>query len=180
VTPSKTAARLALGAAVALAALLGTTGCSFIAPQATLIHYDPAEGVGTDLGKVAIRSAEAVANPETGAINVIFTAINATSDTATVSIAVGESGVDGQHTLTIPAGKTVIVGQDTSGIVVDKPTGATIGGLYQVTFQAGAADSTVLSVPVLTDEGRAFLTPFVPTPAPSAAPSESPSATPAP
>lgn len=161
VTPSKIAARLALGAAVAVAALVGTTGCSLIAPQATLIRYDPAEGVGADLGQVSIRSAEAVANPDSGAISVVFTAINPTSDTVTVNVSLGKSGADGKKSVSIRPGKSVQVGTD-SKIVVDDPTDAPVGSLYPVAFQAGDADSVQVGIPVLTDSGRPFLTPFVP------------------
>ncbi len=181
--PSKIATRLVLGAAVAVAALVGTTGCALIAPQATLIHYDPAEGVGTDLGQLAIRSAEAVANPDTGAISIVFTAINPTSDTITVNVSAGESGVDGASTVSVSAGKTVVVGADTAQLVIDKPTDGAIGSLYPVTFQAGTADSVQLGIPVMTDNGRPFLTPFVPQPTPSTTPAAgipTPSDTPTP
>jgi len=162
VTPSKIAARLALGAAVAVSALVGTTGCSLISPQATLIKYDPAEGVGANLGQVSIRSAEAVANPDTGAISIVFTAINPTSETVSVNVAVGKSGVDGEKTVSVDAGKSVVVGEDAREIVIDDPTDAEVGSLYPVTFQAADSDSVQLEVPVLTDSGRPFLTQFVP------------------
>jgi len=176
VTP-KLATRLALGAAVATAAVLATAGCSFIAPQATLIHYDPAEGVGGDAGTVAIRNAEAVANPDTGAITIVFTAINTSSDAATVSISAGPSGEDSQKTLSLAAGASAVVGDDTAMLTIDDPTDAPIGGLYPVTFQSGTADSLVLQVPVLTDEGRSFLSQFVPTAVPTETPTPTPTAT---
>ena len=174
----KLATRLALGAAVATAAVLATAGCAFIAPQATLIHYDPADGVGGDAGTVAIRNAEAVANPDTGAISIVFTAINTASDAATVTISAGPSGKDSAKTLSLPAGGTATIGDDTAMLVVEKPTDAAIGGLYPVTFQSGSADSLVLQVPVLTDEGRPFLSQFVPTPAPTPSDTPTPTATP--
>ncbi len=179
-TPSKTASRLVLGAAVAAAALLGTTGCSLIAPQATLIHYDPAEGVGTDLGSVAIRNAEAVANPDSGAVSVVFTAISSGTDSAVVYVSAGPSGVDDSTTVTVPAGKSVNVGAaGSTQIQIGTPTDAAIGALYPVTFQAGGASSVQLSIPVLTDQGRDFLSPYVPTVAPTTLPADA-TETPAP
>ena len=45
--------RIAAAAVLAVGLALGTAGCTFSAPQATLIKYDPSDGVSLDVGKIA-------------------------------------------------------------------------------------------------------------------------------
>lgn len=44
----------ALGTALVLG---GLTGCAFITPQATTVHYDPSDGIGATVGDLQVRNA---------------------------------------------------------------------------------------------------------------------------
>jgi hypothetical protein len=54
---------------------LGLTGCTFFAPQATLIQYNPSDGVSLNLGALQIRNAFVIAPKGTDA-NFIGAVIN--------------------------------------------------------------------------------------------------------
>ena len=74
--------RVAASIALAAALLIGTTGCTFGANIATQEDYDPSDGVGTEVGALAIRNALLIG--ETGdELNIVMTvASSADSDLA--------------------------------------------------------------------------------------------------
>ena len=49
--------RIAAAAVLAAVLALGTAGCTFISPQATLIKYNPSDGVSLNVGAVQLRNA---------------------------------------------------------------------------------------------------------------------------
>jgi len=139
------------------------SACSLVAPQATLIQYDPADGVGADLGTVKVRDVQALLG-ESGAVNVMFYVVNAGDEAAKLSVAVGEGGIDGTTTLNVPAGFASTVGGvgDTAKVIIEEPADARLGGLLPVYFQVGQAEGTQLQVPVLDASYRPERAPSVP------------------
>lgn len=160
---AKPVARIAGAAALAAAALLGTSACSLVAPIATMIQYDPADGIGTDLGDVKVRDAQAIIG-ESGAINVYFYVVNSGAEQAQLHVALGEGGTDGKATVSLAPGEATAVGgpDSTSAVLVERPTDALPGGLYPVYFQAGEAAGHQLLVPVLDAEARPFFDDYRP------------------
>jgi len=150
-------ASLGVAGAVAFAA----TGCSYMAPTATLIHYDPADGVGADLGQMLLRNLVAVTGDDGGPVNVIFSAINTSDKTITLHYSAPTTSGQQDKSLDIKPGLTN-VGDGGRQIVITTPDGATLGGLYPVTFTADGADSVTVEVPVLDPEGREYLSDYVP------------------
>jgi len=140
------------------ALLLG--GCTFMAPTATLIKYDPADGVGADLGDVLLRNVQAVTNEDGSLANVTFTVINKGEATKlNYSIPTLDGTVE--NWIPVPPGSTLVGEQPPHIIIIEAPD-AIVGGLLAVTFQAGDADTQTLLTPVLDNQGRPFLDPFVP------------------
>ena len=70
--------RIAVAAVLAVGLALGTTGCTFLTPVATLIKYNPGNGVSLDLGKLQVRNAFAISPKNTDA-NLIGVFINSGS-----------------------------------------------------------------------------------------------------
>ena len=83
-------ARSAASIILAGAVLIGTSGCVFITKQATLIQYDPSDGIGASVGNVEVRNALGIAGEDGDAISLMITLIN-TGDRA----AGASSGVAG-------------------------------------------------------------------------------------
>lgn len=160
---AKPVVRIAGAAALATAALLGMSACSLVAPVATLIEYDPADGVGADLGDVKVRDAQALIG-DSGAISIYLYVINSGAETAQLNVALGEGGTDGTETLTLRAGTSSTVGgpDDTDSIIVEDPTAALLGGLYPVYVQVGDEPGQVLQLPVLDATDRPFFEDYLP------------------
>jgi len=158
--------RLAASAAVVAAVALTVSACTFITPQATRMQYDPADGVGANLGDIVVRDVIAVTDEDAEVINLAFTAVNRGTQRAQLNMSFRTADGVVKEAIGIPAGGSVRVGgADTNvEILIEDPEGATLGGLYEVYFQAGAAEGVPLLVPVLDDEARPYLTPLMPTP----------------
>ncbi|MBO9578673.1 MAG: hypothetical protein J7480_07895 [Microbacteriaceae bacterium] len=163
--PMATRLRTAVSVLVAAPVLAGSallmSGCAFIAPQATLIHYDPADGISADLGEVELRNVQAVANEEGSLANVTFTAIN---HGEAVKLNYAYPTADGSLTegwIPLAPGST-LVGEEDPHRIIAEGFDARVGGLLTITLQAGDADSQTLQVPLLSAESRPHLEPFVP------------------
>ena len=153
--------RIVASVGIAGAIALAATGCSYMAPQATLIRYDPADGVGADLGDLLLRNVIAVADEDAAAVNIVFSAVNTGDKAITLHYSADTKSGQQDDSITIRPGLTN-VGEDGRQIVVVSPKNAAVGGLYSVTFTAEGADSATLRIPVLDAKGREYLADFVP------------------
>ena len=176
-----TALRLAVSVAVAAALAVGTTGCTLLAPTATKIQYDPADGVSVNLGDVLIRDAKVVPNADGSLVSLAFTAINDSGTATPLNVSyTTASGVE-HGSVTLPTGITNFPG--TAGeLTVSDPADAALGSLYTVAFEAHGSDTVPAQLPVLDATGRPWLDGSVPTPLPTPVPLPSvvPSASPTP
>lgn len=165
---SRRLASLALVAAV----LVGTSGCTLISPQATLIPYAPADGVSASTGSVEIRNAVFVSDDgETG--NFLAALVNDSEDAQRLEIVVGTGASQSSETVVLPPFTSVSLGAEpydgwvgegfmegTEPILftdLDTIPGATV----PVYFQAGDAEGSLVQVPVLTGEIE-YYAPFAP------------------
>jgi hypothetical protein len=150
-----------LAAPVAIVGALLLSGCTFITSQATLNKYDPADGVGADLGDVLLRNVLTVTNADGSVASITFTAINS-GEAAKLNYSLPlADGTLVEDWIPIPPGSTLVGESRPHLIVVDGPD-AIVGGLLPVTFQVGDADSLTLLTPVLDNQGREYLDPLVP------------------
>ncbi|WP_010203597.1 hypothetical protein [Salinibacterium sp. PAMC 21357] len=66
------AARAATSALIAGALLVGTAGCSFLTPIATLNKYDPSDGISTSVGELKVRNVLAVSSEDNSAVSLVI------------------------------------------------------------------------------------------------------------
>jgi hypothetical protein len=140
--------RLAASIALAAALLLATTGCTFSAPIATEKEYDPSDGVGTEVGELAVRNALLIGDdPET--LNLVMTVVNPSTVGKRLSIQWTDGSERVTEIVVISAnGRTAFGGPEQDQILI---TGATdtIGGLVPIFLSYGTAPGVELLVPVL-------------------------------
>lgn len=159
--------RIVVAAALAATVALGLSGCNLIQPQATLKQYDASDGVGVNVGDIAVRNLIIVSdNGQDG--NLLLTAANTTGKNVKLNI---QYTVDGKvlgGVITVPHSQfTTDWGRtaDTQIILTDINTPA--GAVLPVTFQYGDADSKTAYVPVLTS-GQPEYKGLAPKPQPTA------------
>jgi len=154
---SRSIASVALGAAV----LLGTTGCSMLAPQATQIQYAPSDGIevfGT--GELHIRNVLIVANEEGTEGNLIAAIVNDTAEPQTLSIDVDNGTVT--DTIRVPANTTVSLGTAETEPLLLEGIDAMPGSLLPIYFASGE-EGSLADVPVL-DNTLEYLRDLAPSP----------------
>ena len=141
--------RVAASIALAAALLLGTTGCTFGANIATKKDYDPSDGVGTEVGELAIRNALLIG--ETGeALNFVMTIASSADVDRRLIVQWEADGERVSEAIVVAAGeRTRVGGPDDEIQIVLEGTGATIGGLLPVFFVYTGVDGSELMIPVL-------------------------------
>ncbi|MBH0029290.1 hypothetical protein I6F53_20320, partial [Pseudoalteromonas sp. SWN29] len=65
---------------------MGTAGCSFITPTATLNQYDPSDGIGADVGDVKVRNVLAISNDDNSAVSLMITVVNTTTTSGSLRL----------------------------------------------------------------------------------------------
>lgn len=132
-------------AAVAIAAsvLMGTTGCTFISPVATMKVYTPGDGTDVNLGDVAARNIFILVAPS--GQTALFGSLVNQGDSASVA----ELTIAGQtYSFNLAAGEKLDVGYNGQNALSLGALTAQAGSLVDVTFKAGA-ESADKTVPVL-------------------------------
>ncbi|PZU27694.1 MAG: DNA modification methylase [Microbacterium sp.] len=145
-------------AALAVALLVGMTGCSMVSPQATTIGYSAADGVNIpDSGPLKVRNALFVADESGKNANFLAAIVNDTDSAATLGVTAGGT----EKTVRVPARSTVSLGFDGAEPLLFEGLDAAPGVDLDVTFRSGDGDTIVYSVPVL-DGTLPYLEEFVP------------------
>lgn len=165
---SRLLASLAIGAAV----VIGTTGCSMLAPQGTTVQYSPSDGlnVPNTAGPLLVRNALIVANKDGSKGNLVAAIVNDTDSSAVLNIEVGEGTAAVTKTVRVPAGVTKSLGgesvegvENLEGVDPLLITGLEMrpGSTVSVYFQSGDGQGARVALPVL-DGTLAHLTPLAP------------------
>jgi hypothetical protein len=175
----------ARGAASAIligAVLLGTTGCSLFSEKATLIQYDPSDGVSADLGDIELRNVLAISEDGED-LNLVLTAINTSDDGIFVTFEFTD-GSDEQvdERLYVPANSSKSVGQPDEDKVTLVGADTQVGGIFPVYAQYGDVPGQELQVPVFDGSLPEYSTllPVAPTATPTPAETATPTPTPSP
>lgn len=167
------------------ALLAGTTGCTFFAQQATLIHYDASDGVGASVGDVKLSNVILLTDESGKAGSLLVTLVNTGSKTAKVTLQFQSAGAKTEFKPTVPANSSLSFGNaaDQEQILILKP-GVVPGQLFAVYVQTGDQPGQQLLVPVLNTDLPQYSTlgPVIPTPTatPTVVPTPTPTDTPAP
>lgn len=170
--------RIAASAVLAIAILSGTVGCGLMAPQATTIRYDAGDGVGGNVGDVAIRNAILVSDDGSTA-NLVVTFVN-TGDSAHNLNVQYEAGTEKVTlSLTVDANSSVSLGTPDAPSIILEGIDTQPGALFPVYMQYGNETGVELLVPVLDGSIGTYST-LVPTPTPTVDFQATPTATPTP
>jgi len=148
-------ARAAAAVVLAGALLVGTAGCTFISRQATLIQYDPSDGVGADIGNVRLLNVIGIVNEDGHAISLLLTMVNSGTKIANVGLQFESGGEKITVTKSVRAGETVTYGttpDDPNQIVILNPD-IPAGALLPVYVQYGDNPGVQMLVPVLEATG---------------------------
>ena len=174
--------RIAVAAVLAVGLALGTAGCTFFAPQATLIKYNPSDGVSLDLGKLQVRNAFVISPKGTDA-NLVGYFINSGSSPITVELqytakATGGSTVK-DSTFVVRPGKPISFGNPGVKQVVFRNADTKAGALLKIFIQYGSVSGRNLLLPVL-DGTQAEYSHLAPKPLPKSTATSTATPTPTP
>jgi hypothetical protein len=141
--------RLLAPLALAFSVVLGTTGCTLNAEIATMKDYDPSDGVGTEVGDLALRNIMLIIN-DAGDANLVMTVVNTSGEDVSLGVQYTDGSQQTNETLDIsgiPA-LTRIGDNPAEGIVL---SGSEVvpGGLAPVYFQYADHPGELVMVPVL-------------------------------
>ncbi|NQX12093.1 hypothetical protein HQQ80_10690 [Microbacteriaceae bacterium VKM Ac-2855] len=169
-------ARIAASIVLAVGVAMGTAGCNLIAPQATTKQYDPSDGVGTNVGDIAVRNAMIISDDgELG--NLVVTVVN--SGTEDIDLQLQYESADGlaDASLTASPGTTVIGEAGDETVHLDD-LGTVAGSLVKMYFAYGSEETAEALVPVLTSDMISYST-LAPTatPTPTVTPTVTPTST---
>mgnify|MGYP001806527093 CR=1 FL=1 len=141
--------RVLASIALAAALLVGTTGCTFGAEIATEKDYDPSDGVGAEVGELAIRNALLIG--ETGdELNLVMTIASSADVDRRLTVQWEADGERVTEAIVVAAGdRTRVGGPDDENQIVITGSGAAIGGLVPVFFAYNGAEGVEVLVPVL-------------------------------
>ncbi|PJJ61949.1 hypothetical protein [Compostimonas suwonensis] len=143
-------ARIAASVILAGGLLLGTTGCGFIAPQATTYHYDASDGVSGNVGSIDVRNAILISDNGELA-NLLVTLVNPGAESRSITIQYEAGGKKFSDSVTVPAGETTQIGTPDNQLFVLRNIDSQPGSLFPVYFQYGDEPGKKLLVPVLTN-----------------------------
>lgn len=176
--------RIAAAAVLAAGLVLGLTGCTFFAPQATLIQYDPGDGVSLNVGSIQVRNAFVISPKGTDA-NFIGAVINNSSQDVVVDFQYTEH-VNGKDKVTdVPFGlkpnQVESFGNPGVPQLVFRKANVKAGALLKIfVVYATKAGVTVsgknVLLPVL-DGSQSYYSGLAPSPLPSPTPTITPTPT---
>ena len=157
-------ARAAASVIIAGALLLGTSACSFFAPQATLIHYEPSDGTAATVGDIKARNVIALSDDGVTA-NLIMTVINEGDTRQLVTFQYTDATETAQTaSVYVGPGRTNIVYADSEESITLAGLDIVVGSLFPVYVQYGDEEGKSMLVPVLDGTQEQFST-LLPTPA---------------
>jgi hypothetical protein len=171
--------RIAAAAVLAIGLMLGTAGCTFFAPQATLIKYDPSDGVSLNVGAVQVRNAFVIAPKGTDA-NFIGVVINTGKSEIIVDFQY-TAHVDGKSKVTdapiaLAPGQVESFGNPGVPQLVFRDANVPAGALMKVFVVYGTKAGVTVSgknvlLPVLTGT-QSYYSGLAPSPLPSPTPTD--------
>ena len=164
--------------------MLALAGCTFFAPQATLIPYDASDGVALNVGNVQMRNVFVISPKGTDA-NLVGVIINTgkTAETVNIQYTSHTGGTVTSVTEKVPLAAGAVKSFGNPGVPQLVLRGADIqpGALLKLFVQYGNVSGKVVLVPVLNGSQAPYanLAPS-PLPTPTAIPTAIPTKTAAP
>lgn len=145
-------ARIVASVVTAALVLLGTAGCNFFAPQATLKSYAPSDGVEATVGSLDVRNAMLITGDGTDA-SLVAVLLNTGDKSLDVTLQYHEKAGDetsprDSKTVRVDAHQTVRIGWEGEQIVL-AGIDAAAGSMMPVYVQYGEEPGKQLLIPVL-------------------------------
>ncbi|MEY2900259.1 MAG: hypothetical protein RL247_425 [Actinomycetota bacterium] len=141
--------RLLAPLALAFSVVVGASGCTLTAEIATMKEYDPSDGVGTEVGELALRNIMLITNDE-GDANLVMTVVNSGGEDVQLTIQHTEGSTRTNASLEIAAAPALTrVGDDPSAGIILSGSEIHAGGLVPVYFQYANFPGELVMVPVL-------------------------------
>jgi len=141
-------ARVASSVILAGALLLGTTGCTFFADQATRIEYNPSDGVLVKLGDVRVLNAIAL-TADGRDVSLLFTASNSSTEDVALHVQVDVDGEKVDRSIRVPAGGTTSIGSRGDSSLLFTDVNVQLGSVMPVYFQWGTSEGEQALLPIL-------------------------------
>jgi hypothetical protein len=165
-------ARTVAAAALIVGLALSTSACTFGAPQATLIHYDPSDGISANVGAIEFRNLLAISPDGTDA-NLVGVMINTSKSAQTVEFQYTRHA-DGvtepvNDPVLIPAGAIVSFGNPGVQQLVFRDADVMPGSLLTLFIQYDDQTGKKVRIPVL-DGSEGPYTTLTPSPTPTPIP----------
>lgn len=136
---------------LALASLLvlGVSGCTFTAEIRTDKDYDPSDGVGAEVGDLALRNLLLITN-DAGEANLVMTVVNSSGEDVSLLVQFDEAGERATEELPI-AGMPRLTrfGDDPAAGLILRGDQIIPGGLVPVYFQYANVPGQMVLIPVL-------------------------------
>jgi hypothetical protein len=135
--------------ALAAAVITGSTGCTLNAEIATMQEYNPSDGVGAEIGDLALRNILLISNDQ-GDANLVMTVVNSGGENIPLNVQFDAGSGRTTETLAIPGMPSLTrIGDDPGeGIIISGPE-VVLGGLFPIYFEYGDVPGEVVLVPVL-------------------------------
>ncbi len=168
--------RIAAASVLAVGLALGTAGWTLFAPQATLIKYNPSDGVQLDVGKVQLRNAFVIAPNGTDA-NFVGVVINTGNNPVKVEFQFTShttgSAVVTEDYVTLTPGEVKSYGNPGVKQMVFRGADVPAGALLKVFVQYGSVQGKDVLLPVLTGT-QVYYKGLAPSPTPTPTPTDVP------
>jgi hypothetical protein len=150
VTARTRAARAAAAIILAGATLVGTAGCTFLTPTATLTQYVPGEGMNATVGDIAIRNALALPNEDGSVVSLVVTITNTSSSGTKLNLQYDNGSEQVTETVIVSGGATLSFGgtADSKQLLLETDEIMT-GSLLPIYVQHGDEPGKIMLVPVL-------------------------------
>lgn len=147
-------ARLAASAVLVALLAIGTTGCTFMTPQATTDHYDPSDGIGTTIGDVKVNNALLVTEDGMSA-SLVISIQNGSQYGEQVTIQYEDATkTKVNDSIFVNSGSVVSLGANGPSTVILTGIDAPAGSLFPVFIRYGDTTGKQLWLPVLAAEGE--------------------------
>jgi len=129
--------------------MLATTGCTLSAEIATQKDYDPSDGVGAEIGELAVRNALLIG--DTGdALNLVMTVVSAAEVDRLLTVQWLTDGERVSEDIVVTSGDRTRIGGPTDEVqIIVSISDVTIGGLVPLFFSYAGAEGVEVMVPVL-------------------------------
>jgi hypothetical protein len=170
-------ARLAASIALAAALLVGTSACTLVSVNGTLVEYQPSDGAGASVGDIQVRNVLGLSEDGKD-VALVLSLVNEGQKSQTVTLQY--ENADGKKVDTafvVPAGEALEIGHSADDQFVLRGVDVIVGSRIDVHFSLGGGGAAkTVQVPVL-DGTQVEYSDLLPGAEPSPSPSSTDNAT---